>query len=219
MKKVFLASTDEIVKELIRECISRIFPRLEIIDVCNDISLIYHLKCSDDDIIFFDKFFLGYVFKYSLINLKMMNKSLRIVFCERGDCSMYFGFRIWDLRADGYICNIEDKNEFTTKLKIVLSGQRYFPPEVMNNLNSNEYLTDKRAYSDVTDIEFQIGLYMGQGKTHKEIANMMNIAKSTVSHHYYWLKKKIGFKTIDDINTLNRQMEHYHIRSWNGCKN
>ena len=219
MKKVFIASTNEVIKGIIRECVLAIYPRQQIIDVCDDISLMYHLKCSDDDVIFFDKFFLGYVLKFKLINLKIINNNLRIIFCELGECSLHFGFRVWDFGADGYICNISDEEDFKKKLKTVFTGQKCFPTEVMDGLKKPEYLNDKRGFSDVTDVEYQIGMYLGQGKTPKEIGIILNIARSTVSHHYYWLKRKIGFKTMDDITTLNKQMEHYHIRSWNGCKN
>lgn len=215
MKQVIIGTCDEFTKEIIRHCVHAVNPTLQIIDGSNDTDIIYHLKSAEDDIVFFDKFFLSYVLKFKIKALRVYNNKLRIVFCEQGNCSTYFGLRIHKLNADGFISNIENTKEFTKVMREVLGGVTYYPDDVKTSLNKNVHLLSPKYCSEVTEVELEIGMYLGQGKSVKEISTLTNMQMPTVSAHINRLKHKIGYDCMNDFAVLNRQLEKINYRSWN----
>ena len=83
MKKIIIAVCDDFTKEIITHCAKAAMPSLQIVDGSSDKDIIYHLKSAEDDIVFFDKYFLSYVLKFKIMALRVYNKKLRIFFCEQ----------------------------------------------------------------------------------------------------------------------------------------
>ena len=215
MKQVIIATCDEFTKEIIKHCVHSVNPGLQIVDGSSDKDIIYHLKSAEDDIVFFDKYFLSYVLKFKIMALRVYNKKLRIFFCEqKAVCSQYFGLRLYDLKVDGFINNIENHEEFSKIMRQILSGQTYYPEDVKRALNTNEHLRNRKYCSEVTEIELAIGMYLGQGKAPKEISTLLGIPILTLRGHINRLKNKIGCETMNDFAVLNRQLEKINYRSW-----
>lgn len=83
MNKVIIAVCDEFTKQIIKHCVKTVNPGLEIIDGSSDADIVYHLKSAEDDIIFFDKYFLSYVLRFKMKAIRAYSKKIRIVFCEQ----------------------------------------------------------------------------------------------------------------------------------------
>ncbi|MBO4856970.1 MAG: response regulator transcription factor [Treponema sp.] len=216
MTKVIIATCDEVTKEIIRHCVHAANPALQIVDGSNDRDILYHLKSAEDDIVFFDKYFLSYVLKFKIKALRVYNRKLRIFFVEqKAVCSQFFGLRIYDLKVDGFISNIENYNEFIKILRNILSGKTYFPEDVLKALDSNEHLRNRKYCSEITELELAIGMYLGEGKAPKEIGDLLDIELDTLRTHINRIKYKIGCETMNDFAVLNRQLEKINYRSWN----
>ena len=214
MTKIIIAVCDDYLKKIIIHCVKAVNRGLEIIDGSNDNDLIYHLKSAEDDIVFFDKYFLGYVLRYKIKALKVINKKLRLIFVEQGGCSRFFGLRVYDLKADGFVSNIQNEKEFMEKLRLIFSGRKVYPEEVLDGLNSAEHKTYRKYCSEITDKELEIAILLGEGKSIKEISDLVHISEESVGTQKTRLKKKIGFQSMNDFCVLNRQMEKTVLRSW-----
>lgn len=214
IKKVFIGVCEEITKKTIVEGIFAFQPKAEIIDGTDDADLFYHLKSAEEAVVLFDKYFLSYVLKYKLKSLSVLNPKLRIYFCELGNCSRYFGLRVHDIGVKGFITNIENTELFKKKLNYVFEGITCFPDEVLESIRNNEHLLERKSCSEITEREMEIGLYLGQGKTLKEISELTNNASGTVGTHIHRLKRKIGFKNMNDFKLLNNQLIKCNVRSW-----
>ena len=214
MTKVIISVCDDFTKQLIKHCVKTVNPGLEIVDGSNDEDIIYHLKSAEDDVIFFDKFFLSYVLRFKLKALKSYNKKIRIVFCEQGSCSRFFGFRVYELHADGFISNIQDEKEFSNQLRMLFAGQRVFPEDVLDGLKSNEHLHNRKFCSEVTELELEIAMYLGEGKSIKEINALTNVKEGTIGSHINRLKYKLGCKNMKEFYVLYQQYEKINLRSW-----
>lgn len=216
MTKVIIATCDEITKEIIRHCVHAANPSLQIVDGSSDKDILYHLKSAEDDIVFFDKYFLSYVLKFKIRALRIYNKKLRIFFVEQKSvCSQFFGLRLYDLKVDGFISNIQNHNEFLKVMKNILGGKSYFPQDVIDALDSTEHLVYRKYCSEITEIELAIGMYLGEGKAPKEIGDLLDIEVATLRTHINRIKYKIGCETMNDFAVLNRQLEKINYRSWN----
>ena len=214
MTKIIIAVCDDFLKQTIIHYVKAVNRGLEIIDGSNDDDLIYHLKSAEDDIVFFDKFFLGYILRFKIRALKVINKNLRIIFVEQGFCSRFFGLRVYDLKADGFVSDIQNEKEFIEKLRIIFSGRKIFPEEVLDSLHSAEHKTYRKYCSELSEQELEIAIYLGEGKSIKEISDLVHISEESVGTQKTRLKRKIGYKSMNDFCVLNRQMEKTVLRSW-----
>lgn len=221
MVKVIVGMTDDYTKKLTMECVSKALPKAQLIDGSSDMEIFYHLQKSEDEtIVIFDRFFLSYILKFKLIYLKAMNNRMKIVFCERGSCIREFGLRLYELGVDGFICDIEHEDLFVAKLKKVKTGGKCFPDEMKDSEGYLDINTDRKACVEITCAEFTVGVYLGKGFTNKEISRITGLSINAVRNHAHWLKKKIGYKSMNDLTVLNQRYDLLDIRSWNiGCKN
>ena len=214
MNKVIIAVCDEFTKQIIKHCVKTVNPGLEIIDGSSDADIVYHLKSAEDDIIFFDKYFLSYELRFKMKAIRAYSKKIRIVFCEQGNCSRFFGLRVYDLKADGFVSNIQDKNAFVKKLRLLFSGQKVFPEEVLESLDSNEHLRNRKYCSEVTELELEIAMYLGEGKSIKEIHSLTQVKEGTIGIHINRLKCKLGCENMNEFFLLYQQYEKMNLRSW-----
>ena len=221
MANIIIASTDALIRTSIQVAVKLASRKTEVIDGTNDENLLYDLKsASEDDIVIFDKLFLSYFLEQKLSYLRYLNPRLRIFFCETGCASRFFGFRLHGLAVDGYISDIERKEDTAQVMSKILSGQKYYPKEVAEGIENGEHLgTDKQFCSEVSPIEMLVGLHLGDGESIKEASHNLGRTENNVSSHLKRLKRKIGYKSMNDFITLNNQMRHFYIGSWNGCKN
>ena len=182
----------------------------EVIDCENEDELWRVLSDITDAeaVIFFDKFFLGYIFEHKMNELKYHHKERTICFFEKGDCHSYFGLRVHEFKADSFISNIEKPEHMKVELSKVIAGIPTYPKEVENYLSVIRTL-DKRNFSDVTLQEEMVGVRIGDGLSQKQTCTELGTAPQTVNTQLTYLKNKIGYERDADFSTLNRQTFRY----------
>lgn len=182
----------------------------EVIDCENENDLWMALSDITDaeSVIFFDKFFLGYIFRHKINELKYHHKERTICFFERGDCHAYFGLRVHEFKADSFISNIEKPEHMKVELSKVIAGIPTYPEEVENYLRVIKNL-DKRNFGDVTEQEEMVGARIGDGLSQKQVSIEMGKAPQTVNTQLTYLKNKIGYEKDSDFYMLNRQTFRY----------
>lgn len=213
IKSCYVACYDDAIKNIIIQGIKSINSHLDIVNVDNEGDLIFKLNCGDEVTVFFDKYFLGYILKYKLKHYKVLNPKANIVFVEKGYCPIYFGLRLHCLGVNGFICNIEESKTLPGPLMKALEKIECYPEEVLDSIRNNEHILERKSCSEITEKELEIGLYMGQGKTLKEICSLMdNMAIGTAGSHMNRLRKKIGYKNVIDLMILNKRSMHDDLR-------
>lgn len=89
--------------------------------------------------------------------------------------------------ASGFINKALNKNELKIAIRKILLGTTYTPPSYTFFKNSGKNLKDiftKNAERlGITNKQFQVLTYMGQGLSNKEISDKMDISTSTVKTH------------------------------------
>lgn len=104
--------------------------------------------------------------------------------------------------ADGYVLKTADRDMLQEGIEKVLSGQKYFSPEVtetlvMSNaksLNNNGDIAEK-----LTDREEEILILIAEGYSNKEIGERLFISHRTVDTHRTNIMKKINAKNIAGV--------------------
>jgi DNA-binding NarL/FixJ family response regulator len=214
MRKILFATTDFILKGCIRECIKQNFSGIEICDVTCDIDLKYHISIQEETLLLIDKFFLGYYIQSKTTCLKAINPKLRIVFFEKGDCSIYFGLRLYNLNVDGFICNADDMKCLKNQLGVILSGKRYFPEQVQYEIKSCTHINDRYYCTELTDREFCIAVHLAKGDNVKVIASELHLTVHCVRSHIFFIRRKIGWKNLEDYAEIYKQMVDRDLGGW-----
>lgn len=191
-KKVIIACYDEQVRRLLKNALCENKYVSDIKECENESEVRFYNKTSDKPILFFDKLFLGYVFKNKIFELKFANKQNAICFCESGNCSRFFGLRVYDFNADAFIAHIEEPLHMKQELSKVMNGHKTFPEEIQDDIDNKLFGLDTKNFSDVTQQQLEIAAYLGEGKSQQEIRYLMNLSTSGVNTQVSYLRNKTG---------------------------
>ena len=213
MTKVLFASSDFLVKGTINECMKKNFSYMECYDVSEVQNLKFHVAVQEETILLIDKFFLGYSLKGKIECLKNINPKLRVIFVEKDLCSIFFALRVYNLHADGYVCNVEDVEKLKKNLESLLAGNFSFP-EIVRDAISNGENIDNRYCGELTDQELKVAIMLGKGYTIKEIAAEFNSSKHNICNFIHIIKRKIGFKCDADFKQIYDEMLNRVLGGW-----
>lgn len=205
IKKVVIAACEENVRKLARSCLERTCKGIGIEEVMYKADLYRSIDRTGELLVIFDKYFFGYDLCHEILKLRVRNKDAHICFVECGDCSRYFGLRLYEIGVKSYITNIEDYDHFRNEFLKVVGGAESLPNELKSSIESSDYLLDRKCFTEITEKELVVGLYLGEGKSQKEICYITGMSQQTVNIHVHRLKRKIGYKEPGDYAILNRR--------------
>ena len=214
MNKVLFASSDYLVKGTITECMKRNFSYMDCFDVTKDDDLKFHVAFQDETFLLIDKFFLGYSLQGKIACLKAINPKLHIIFIEKDLCSVFFAMRVYNLHADGYICNVENIDSLTETLGSIFSGKNYFPEIVKNAIECGENL-ENRYCGELTEKELTVAIMLGRGYSVKEIAIEIKSSSHNISNYIHYIRRKIGSKSDADFKEIYEEMLNRVLGGWN----
>ncbi len=205
VKNIIVACCDDEVKKIVVGNASAIFGEKHVYVCKNYFDLYEKSKYAQDTAVFFDKYFLGYVISYAITRLRIANRTLRCYFVEIGECSVFFGVRVYTLGTDGFISDIEDDLVWKKNSVQIHQGDKTFPEEVLRSAKRPDCTMDRKSISEVSATEMQIGMYLGMGKSQKDICSITGFSQTAISVYTHRLKRKIGYKNPNDYFLLNRQ--------------
>jgi DNA-binding NarL/FixJ family response regulator len=113
--------------------------------------------------------------------------------------------------AKGYLLKDSDKDEIMKAIKAVAKGKKYFPPDIseiiINELlrKTTSKLVEKsnhktqEAFSSLTQKEIEILKLVVEGKSSREISEMLVLSIRTVDKHRSNIMKKTNAKNTADL--------------------
>ncbi|MCB0400055.1 MAG: response regulator transcription factor [Winogradskyella sp.] len=114
------------------------------------------------------------------------------------------------IENDGKLLTINELIEVLENIKGICKN-----PEFVNAITNSLKLQSKNSMhvgSQITEREKQVVLLIGQGLPNKEIANELNLSKSTVETHRKNIRKKLKIKGKDGliVFALIYKLQHLH---------
>lgn len=106
---------------------------------------------------------------------------------------------IFNAEANGYILKNKGKEELLSAIYSIHNGKNYFSEEVTQSIYATLKSKDVAGEIKLTEKEKQVLTYIGNGYTGPEIADKLNIAKTTFETHKRNLIEKTG---VRNSNTL-----------------
>ena len=110
--------------------------------------------------------------------------------------------------ASGYLLKSSPGSELKGALRDVLQGRTYLSPgvtrdavEIMGRMTS----IHEDVWAHLTPRQREVLQLLAEGKSHKELADILNISVKTAEYHKYAILEKLGLKT-------NAELVQYAIR-------
>lgn len=130
-----------------------------------------------------------------LSKIKNKSKSPKIMILDmRKDVDLFL--KSVDYGVDGYILNIDDKDEFIYIVKKVINGKKFYDSELLQysidkkKINSETYLTNR---------EKCVLNYVCKGLSNKDIANELKITDYTIKKHISSILNKLHLRNRQEI--------------------
>jgi|SRR6185437_2442544 len=122
-------------------------------------------------------------------------------------CSMHdnLAFVIQAMRAgaNGYVTKSSDPACMTTAVRRVLAGATALSPDIQEKVERAPSVPDAQQPTLGLSVrEFEIFRLIAAGKSHEEIAALLNLSAKTVANNHSLIKQKLGIST--DIELFQR---------------
>lgn len=105
--------------------------------------------------------------------------------------------------ADGYVLKEDSDNELLTAIDDALKGKLFISPVLADELNAEEIKSCREKKGVVSDSltprERQVLKLVAEGKTSRDIAELLSISTRTVEHHRANLLKKLNISNTADL--------------------
>ncbi len=107
---------------------------------------------------------------------------------------------------DGYLPKDVDAETLVTAIRTVMNGERYFSPEVTSLIFKDFYHKEKdgkglstKKIGELSKREVEVLIQIAEGKSVKEIADMLFISVKTVETHKVNIKDKLGLSNTAQL--------------------
>ena len=192
--KILVLSESFIIRDSLNHLLNEILDTNDIITASNANDL------SDEDLLEIDfslidinKNNISIVEKLSKIKNK--SKSPKIMILDmRKDVDLFL--KSVDYGVDGYILNIDDKDEFIYIIKRVLNGKKFYDSELLQYTIHNEKTNNE---IDLTNREKCVLNYVCKGLSNKDIANELKVTDYTIKKHISNILSKLHLRNRQDI--------------------
>lgn len=113
-----------------------------------------------------------------------------------------------DAGASGYILKSSPASELLNAIKEVLLGRTFLSPAVTRDLldiMGKSATSHDNAWAKLTPRQREVLQLLAEGKSHKEVAAILNVSVKTAEYHKYALLEALGLKT-------NAELVQYAVR-------
>lgn len=111
--------------------------------------------------------------------------------------------------ADGYLLKMADRNEFQVAIQAILSGKSYISSEFTSQAFDADRLQEDPEHSSLNILsarEREVLILVAEGKTNREVADLLCIAPKTADNHRTSIMRKLDLhRAIDLSNYARRQ--------------
>jgi DNA-binding NarL/FixJ family response regulator len=144
---------------------------------------------------------------FSIIsNILARDKNLRILIYTMASEKIYAG-KLLNAGVKGFLSKEAKNTELLRAVAEVLEGGIYGDEQITYSING---LTEtKNPFDILSNREMDILAYLVQGKTTKEISNLLNLQISTISTHKARIFKKLNVDNIIELISLTKEYPLY----------
>ena len=192
--KILVVSESFIIRDSLNHILNEILDTDDIITVSN-LNNVLDKELLEIDFSFIDvnKNNINIVKRLSKIRRKFKSSKIMILDSKK-DIELFI--KSVDYGIDGYILNIDDKDEFIYIIKKVLNGKKFYDSELLQYTIHNEKTNNE---IDLTNREKCVLNYVCKGLSNKDIANELKVTDYTIKKHVSNILSKLHLRNRQDI--------------------
>ncbi|HEY5891760.1 MAG TPA: response regulator transcription factor [Chthoniobacterales bacterium] len=135
-------------------------------------------------------------------DIRAIRPDLPLLIISMHEESMYAD-RVLRAGARGYISKEEGGKKLMEAIRHVLSGRIYVSDEmsarILEIFSGGQAVAGRSGVEELTDREFEIFGWIGDGLSTQEIAKRLHLSAKTVDAHRANIKEKLKLKTINEL--------------------
>jgi len=135
-------------------------------------------------------------------DLRVLHPGVLVLVVSMHDESLY-AERALRAGARGYLMKNEGGEKLIEAVRQVLAGKVYVSPSmsarILNSLSGRNRRTRQSDLGSLTDREFEVFHFIGQGMATSEIGRQLNMSGKTVETHRLHIRDKLGLKTGPEL--------------------
>ncbi len=192
--KILVLSESFIIRDSLNHILNEILDTDDIITVSN-LNNVLDKELLEIDFSFIDvnKNNINIVKRLSKIRRKFKSSKIMILDSKK-DIELFI--KSVDYGIDGYILNIDDKDEFIYIIKKVLNGKKFYDSELLQYTIHNEKTNNE---IDLTNREKCVLNYVCKGLSNKDIANELRVTDYTIKKQVSNILSKLHLRNRQDI--------------------
>lgn len=133
--------------------------------------------------------------------IKKLDKQVKVVFLTMHP-DVIFAIRAFEAGASGYVLKHSASSELLTAIHEAIKGRTYVTPMIAGELvqayKGGTYRQGEEA-QQLTQRQREILQLLVEGKSAKEVANLLNISPRTVEFHKYNMMSKLNLKSVSAL--------------------
>lgn len=199
MTKIAICDDHKIVREGLKQIINGFNDFEVILDVESGEALIKELRNSEVEIVVLDVSLPGRNGLEVLKQIRSMYEHLKVLML-----SMYpedqFAIRALKAGASGYLHKDSQPDILVEALRTIAKGGEYLSPAI-TSLLFKEVNSDGNGlpHKMLSDREYEVLLYIGEGKSISEIANQLSLSVKTISTYRSRILEKMNLDNNSDL--------------------
>ena len=192
--KILVVSESFIIRDSLNHILNETLNTDDIITVSN-LNNVLDKELLEIDFSFIDvnKNNINIVKRLSKIRRKFKSSKIMILDSKK-DIELFI--KSVDYGIDGYILNIDDKDEFIYIIKKVLNGKKFYDSELLQYTIHNEKTNNE---IDLTNREKCVLNYVCKGLSNKDIANELKVTDYTIKKQVSNILSKLHLRNRQDI--------------------
>jgi DNA-binding NarL/FixJ family response regulator len=128
--------------------------------------------------------------------LKAQQRSVKLIFLTMNADPDLAGEAL-RLGASGYVLKSSAASELTQAIREALRGRTYITPLITRDLVSS--LTEGHIRRELTLRQREVLQLLAEGRSMKEVGNILNVAPRTVAFHKYRMMEQLHLKTSAEL--------------------
>lgn len=169
--------------------------KLEKVNVKLKVEEVLEDDLEDIDIVFLDIKKDDYYNVDNMLSLICTNEKSKVIVLDTGRNKKLF-VKAVRVKLDGYLLDIEDREELIYKIRKILAGNQYYDTDLLHDILKDNFSIDS---SEFTNREIEVIRNINEGYTNKEIGKNMKISEYTVKRHISNILKKLDLKNRKEI--------------------
>jgi DNA-binding NarL/FixJ family response regulator len=195
--KILIADDHELFRDGLRHVLDQLGGALTIVEASDFTQAIEAVgREGDIDIVLLDLAMPGMPWNEGLQRLKeLLPEQTPIIVLSASDDRRHV-LQAVNMGAAGFIPKTSSSRVMLSALKLVLSGGVYLPPALLeqgsHGLDGSGPMASESAVSFLTPRQREVLALLGQGKSNKEIARVLQLAEGTVKLHVTAILKALN---------------------------